>query len=160
MDDHVVIGLFQIPREHFCTEVSRRSTSIFTLRTIAPSIQVDDAPNAHIDDAQKALVLLLELLLVKDLNGQHAVLGNPPGEVLAGSRGDARVRRARAREREHVHVEALVPVGVQRLLDHARGPRLFATDGGNRKGIWEACLDVSTVPGELRRWDARKTSRL
>ena len=51
--------------------------------TIASGVQVDDTPYPHVDDAQKALVLLLELLLVKDLYGQHAVLGHPPASTLA-----------------------------------------------------------------------------
>lgn len=104
-------------------------------RTIAAGVQVNDAPDAHVDDAQEALVLLLELLLVKDLNCEYAVFGDAPGEWLAvgvgGQGGD-------------VHVEALVPVGVQRLLDHARGARLFAADGGNGEGVREAWGHVSS----------------
>ena len=50
-----------------------------------------------------------------------------------------------------VHVEALVPVGVQRLLDDARGARLLAIDGSNGEGVGKSCwtsmsdatLDVS-----------------
>ena len=46
--------------------------------TVSARIQVDDAPDTHIDDTQEALVLLLELLLVENLHGKHAVLGHPP----------------------------------------------------------------------------------
>lgn len=38
-----------------------------------------------------------------------------------------------------VHVKALVPVGVQRLLDDARGARLLAVDCGHGEGVREAC---------------------
>jgi hypothetical protein len=38
-----------------------------------------------------------------------------------------------------VHVEALVPVGVQRLLDDARGARLLAIDRGHGEGVRKAC---------------------
>jgi hypothetical protein len=37
-------------------------------------------------------------------------------------------------EGEDVQVEGLIPVGVQRLLDHARGTRLLSVDG--RDGEW------------------------
>lgn len=49
--------------------------------TISTGIKIDDAPYAHVDDAEKTLVLLLELLLVKYLYGEHAILGHPPGPV-------------------------------------------------------------------------------
>lgn len=38
-----------------------------------------------------------------------------------------------------VHVEALIPVGVQRLLDDARGARLLAIDGGYGEGVGKSC---------------------
>jgi hypothetical protein len=67
------------------------------------------------------------------------------------------------RHAEDAHVETLVPVGVQRLLDDARGPRLLAADGGDRKGIREACRTCERS-AEAERWvvgdDVRKTSRL
>jgi hypothetical protein len=37
-----------------------------------------DRPYADIDDAEEALVLLLELLLVKDLDCEHALFVDPP----------------------------------------------------------------------------------
>ena len=46
--------------------------------TITASVQIDNAANAHIDHTKKALVPLLELLLVEDLDGQYALLGDPP----------------------------------------------------------------------------------
>ena len=59
------------------------SLSRQVLLTVAPGVEVDDAPYTHIDDAQEALVLFLELLLVKDLHCQYAVLGDPPIRMLA-----------------------------------------------------------------------------
>ena len=104
--------------------------------TVASSVKVNDAPYAHVDDAQKALVLLLELLLVKDLYRQHAVFRDAPAMTLA--------LPARLvvwnRIGDDAHVEALVPVGVQRLLDNARGARLLAIDRGHGEGIGEACI--------------------
>ena len=38
-------------------------------QTITTSIEVYNVANANIDDSEEALVLLLELLLIKDLNG-------------------------------------------------------------------------------------------
>lgn len=46
--------------------------------TIPPSVKVDYIANADVDDSQKALVLLLELLLVKDLYRKDAVLSRSP----------------------------------------------------------------------------------
>jgi hypothetical protein len=42
-----------------------------------------------------------------------------------------------------VHVEALVPVGVERLLDHARRARLLAIDRGHGEGIRETWKRMS-----------------
>lgn len=47
--------------------------------TVAPRIEVDDRPYADVDDAEEALVLLLELLLVKDLDREHALFVDAPG---------------------------------------------------------------------------------
>ena len=56
-------------------------------RTIAACVQVDNRPYADIYDSEKALVLLLELLLVKDLNRQDALFIHFPAAVLAHPRG-------------------------------------------------------------------------
>lgn len=48
--------------------------NITTEFTIASHLKVNHIANAHIDDTQKALVLLFELLLVEDLNGKNTVL--------------------------------------------------------------------------------------
>jgi hypothetical protein len=44
--------------------------------TIATSIEVDDIAYPDVDHAQEALILLLELLLVKDLYGEDALFGD------------------------------------------------------------------------------------
>jgi hypothetical protein len=61
------------------------------LSTVAAGVQVDDGPDADVDDAEEALVLLLELL-VEDLDGEHALLVDLPVRLLAvgARRGDAR----------------------------------------------------------------------
>ena len=43
------------------------------------------------------------------------------------------------RHAEDAHVETLVPVGVQRLLDDARGARLLAIDSGYGEGVGKSC---------------------
>lgn len=53
--------------------------------TITASVQVNYRPHADIDDAQEALVLLLELLLVEYLHGQDALLVHSPACALASS---------------------------------------------------------------------------
>jgi hypothetical protein len=60
------------------------------VRTVAARVQVDDAPDAHVDDAQEALVLFLELLLVEDLDCEHAVFGDAPADRLAQARACCR----------------------------------------------------------------------
>lgn len=51
--------------------------------TIAPCIQVDHRAYADVDNAQKALVLLLELPLIEYLHREHAVLGYSPAPCIS-----------------------------------------------------------------------------
>ena len=120
------------------------------LGTVAPRIEVDDRPYADIDDAEEALVLLLELLLVKDLDCEHALFVDPPALYISIYPGlyctalyDTALHGTGAWA--DVHVETLVPVGVQRLLDDARGARLLAIDRGHGEGIREACSACVSV---------------
>ena len=46
--------------------------------TITPRIEVYNRPYADVYDAEETLVLLLELLLVKDLNRKDALFVHPP----------------------------------------------------------------------------------
>jgi len=52
-----------------------------TKHTITSSIQIHYATNAHIDHTKEALILLLELLLVKDLNREDALFIHTPMEA-------------------------------------------------------------------------------
>jgi hypothetical protein len=63
--------------------------------TIPAGIEVYYRPYADIDDAQEALVLLLELLLVKDLNRQNALFVDFPVSCVSVMMR----RRARPRPR-------------------------------------------------------------
>lgn len=47
--------------------------------TISFGRQFDDVADADINDTEEALVLFLELLLVKDLNGHDTVLADEAG---------------------------------------------------------------------------------
>jgi hypothetical protein len=49
------------------------SQRCFQIRTISTSFEIDGLADMDIDDAKKALVLLLELLLVEYLYGEDAV---------------------------------------------------------------------------------------
>lgn len=48
------------------------------LLTVAARVQVYGAANADVDDTEEALILLLELLLVKYLDRKNAVFGSSP----------------------------------------------------------------------------------
>jgi hypothetical protein len=52
-------------------------------RTVPTRVQVDYRPYADVYDAEEALVLLLELLLVEDLNREHALLVDLPGRGVS-----------------------------------------------------------------------------
>ena len=137
MNDHVVVGLFEIAREHLWTRVSRCDLCRRVPPTVSASVKIYYRPDADVDDTQEALVLLLELLLVKYLNRQDAFFVHSPIPCVSVERKRRRVWlwwRAC-----NVHVEALVPIGVQRLLDDARGARLLAIDGGYGEGVGKSC---------------------
>ena len=57
----------------------------YDMRTISAGVHVNDTANADIDHTQEALVLLLELLLVEDLNCEYALFGNAPAKLSATS---------------------------------------------------------------------------
>lgn len=65
-----------------CQYWSRESR--MTELTLLIGREVDDISNSYIDDSQESLILLLELLLVKDLNCQDAVLRNTPSIISVG----------------------------------------------------------------------------
>jgi hypothetical protein len=83
--NHEIVGrLFQIPRQHLYAErwsecmrhkISGRET------TISAYVQINHVSNADIDDSEKSLVLLFELLLVKNLYGKYAVFSGSPKQV-------------------------------------------------------------------------------
>jgi len=93
---YVVGRLFEIPGEHLVISVGS---------------QLDNVPDADIYDTEEALIPLLKLFLVEDLNSQNAVL-------------------------VHLEIKALVPVWVEILLRDLRCLRLFAIDGGHCEGVW------------------------
>ena len=132
MNDKVIGGLLQVASEHFC--VQRQSPCADDdsgqLPTITTCVKIDNIANADIDDSKEALVLLLELLLVKDLNGENAVLSGSPSLVLP--------RAAPGCDRSYAHIKDLVPVRVERLLDNRSGPGLFATNRGDSERVGKA----------------------
>lgn len=96
MNDEVVVGLFELLVE----------------QTLASELEVEDVSDADVDDTEEALVALLELLLVKDLDGDDGRIGD-------------------------VDVEAVVPVGVQGLFDDRGGVGLLSVDGDDGERIRE-----------------------
>lgn len=130
--DHVVNRLLQVACEHLCVSLECVDFTWSMERTVTASVQVNDRANADVDYAEKALVLLLELLLIKDLHRQNALFVYPPVDAVSRGTTFADVWWC------GVHVEALIPVGVQRLLDHTRSARLLAIDRGHGEGVREA----------------------
>lgn len=52
--------------------------SMVTRPTITTGVEIHDTPNPNVHDAQKALILLLELLLVEYLHGEDAFVVDAP----------------------------------------------------------------------------------
>jgi hypothetical protein len=48
-----------------------------------------------------------------------------------------------------LHVEALIPVGIQRLFDHTRSPCLFAIDRGDSEWVGKPCCLLADPPSPL-----------
>ena len=70
MDNEIIGGLLEVASQHFCLRLAISSTSRRMLRlTITARVEVNHVADANIDDSKEALILLLEFLLIKDLNG-------------------------------------------------------------------------------------------
>lgn len=81
MDDEIISRFLQVPGKHLvccgaivCQHACRQAQMSRGRITIGVWSKLYHIANANIDNTQEALVLLLELLLVKDLNRQDAVL--------------------------------------------------------------------------------------
>lgn len=106
--------------------------------TVSASVKINDGANADVDDTKKALILLLELLLVKYLYRQYTVLSHSPARSISIFRSfwppvlgyDA-------------HIKALIPVRVERLLDHTRRSRLLPVYRGYGEGVRKACCQLT-----------------
>jgi len=85
VDHEIIVGFAEITREHFC----KCQPSAFIVKscetklTITTDFQVYDTANTDVDDTKKTLVLLLELLLVKDLNRQYTFVTRSPVRLSA-----------------------------------------------------------------------------
>lgn len=98
--------------------------------------ELNNVADPNVNHTEEALVLLLELLLVKNLNGQYAVLIHSTVVALV------RIPTVR-----HLgigaQIKALVPVRAEGALGHGGGLRLLAIDGRNGKWVRKACDSVS-----------------
>jgi hypothetical protein len=81
MDDEIIGRFLQVSGKHLvccsavvCQHGSRWARMSKGRITIGVWSKLYDIANANIDNTQEALVLLLELLLIKNLNRQDAVL--------------------------------------------------------------------------------------
>jgi hypothetical protein len=116
--------------------VTATTLSIVTRPTVSASVEVDNASNSNVHHPEKALVLLLELFLVEYLHGEYALLIYAPVRMSVSAAAVAQCA-------SNIHIKAFVPVGIERLLDHTRRPRLLAADRGDREGVWESYMPVS-----------------
>lgn len=82
--NEIIGGFLEVTSKHFCVTGQSWSDSgeAGASFTISAGIKVNNVANANVDDTEEALVLLLELLLVKDLNGEDAVLGCSPVDFV------------------------------------------------------------------------------
>lgn len=96
---------------------------------MSSKLQVDNVGNPYIDHTQEALVALLELALIEDLDSNN-------GRVLDIS--DAKDEMMQQEKGRCLHVKALVPVRVQRLLEDTGGVCLLRIYCYDSKRIWEA----------------------
>jgi hypothetical protein len=117
VDDEVIGGLLKILGKHF----------------VCAHVQVNDIADTDVDDTEEALVLLLELLLVEDLNCQNAVFC-------------------------HSHVKHFIPIRVQGFSDDGGCPRLFPGDGRNGERVGKA-ENISFVQAVSRNNCAKSVSR-
>ena len=87
MDHKIVVGFLEVSREHLysssqhsdqSTETETRTENDWGERanTISANIKIDDISDPDVDNAQEALILLLKLLLVKDLDREDAIFGD------------------------------------------------------------------------------------
>ena len=61
----------------------RRQVLIAVIHTISANVQIKYAADAHVDHSEEALILFLELLLVKDLNCENTLVGRAPVELVS-----------------------------------------------------------------------------
>ena len=85
MYNKIISGFLQVTRKHFWVigQSLVGSGGAEVSFTISTRIKVDNVPNTNVDDTEEALVLLLELLLVKDLYCEHAVFRNAPARYVS-----------------------------------------------------------------------------
>lgn len=125
--------------------------------TICIWSELDNVADPHVDHPQEALVLLLELLLVKYLDCQYAVLIHSAVVALA------RIRAAINHAGAVAQIKALVPVWTEGALGDDGSLRLLAVNGSNGERVRKAC--GSRLAGGIRLGQdllgaIRKTSRL
>lgn len=109
--------------------------------TIFAGIEVDHIANPDIDNPQESLILLLELLLVKHLDREYTILRSTPIASSAMNHP-----QPRPQPQQHAHLKRLIPVRVQRPLNHRRGIRLFAIERCDSEGVRESCTNKSVLP--------------
>lgn len=75
MYDEIVRGLFEVSGKHLvcCRVISKSFIVAEERRTVGIGTKVwHDISDADVDDAEEALILLFEFLLVKDLNCENS----------------------------------------------------------------------------------------
>lgn len=111
MHDEVVVGLFELLIE----------------QTLSAKLEIKHIGDTNVDNPEKALVALLEFLLIKDLDSNNGRIGD-------------------------IDIKAVVPVRVQGLLDDRGGVRLLSVHSDNCERVREAknialCQAISSNDG-------------
>ena len=131
VNDKVIVGLLEVQGEHLCRYKSEAQLliGIGETCTMTAELQVQYIADTDVHNAEETLIALLELTLVEYLHSDN-------GGILDSARGPSE-KHIQTRICD-AHVEALVPVRVQRLLNHTGRVGLLRIYRDDREGVWQS----------------------
>jgi hypothetical protein len=103
--------------------------SIITL-TVTPHIKIEHCADLYVDDTKEALILLLELLLIEDLDSNDASVGDLSIGIQI-RKGEYIYILLSLSSLSDIQVEAFIPIRVQGFLHNSGCMRLFTIDSNH-----------------------------